>query len=382
MKVALIVPEFPPDTIGGGGPVFESLAQTLVRRGHGVRVLTSSTYGAPPANDSTYGFEILRIPQLPHGTVRLKTYMPPSPFHLRAARRFLRGASVYHLHGYGSPFVDAIFNFFLESERCVFTTHGSPFASSSRGGLLAAAYRAYDAAIGFRVLKYSRRATAISTVLAREMSEISGRAVVAIPDGFVPLGDPRPLEPRYEAEMMKGGYVLGVGRLEERKGFHFILEALALLCARGIALRLLLAGADYGSELRLRGLANQLGLEGAVSFLGNVARPQLSHLYQRSAAVVVSSTVEPFGLVTLEAMAGETPCVASAAGGMLDVIDDGVNGLLFRAGDAAGLADRLERIVKFPEFRARLTSNGLATVERFSWERVAVQYEELYEECA
>jgi glycosyltransferase involved in cell wall biosynthesis len=382
LKVALVVPEFPPDTTGGGGPVFESLARALVRRGHRVRVLTSSTHGGPVGDDDRYEFAILRIPQLPHFQSRLRTYMPPSPRYYAAAGRFLSGTEIYHLHGYGFPFIDAVFHFLTPPARAVFTTHGFPYSVHAGPPLLTAAYNIYDAVAGRRILRRSRFATAVSTALAREAADVSGRDVVPILNGFVPLPAAETLDARFATEIAKGPYLFGVGRLEERKGFQFLIEALAILRSQGARLRLLLAGADNGYGGYLRSLARERKIEDAVSFLGNVPRAQLASLYRSAAAVVVSSRVETFGLVTLEAMAYAVPCVASAVGGILDVVINGENALLFTAGDAPGLAVRVQEILASSELRERLSTAGQATLARFSWDRVAGNYEALYAAAA
>jgi len=381
LKVALIVPEFPPDTIGGGGPVFESLALTLSQKGHAVVVLTSRTYRGPAPDDRRYPFPIHRVPQLPHLTPRFKTYMPPSPLGLNGVRAFLRGSDVYHLHGYGMAFIDVVFHFYVPARRAVFTTHGFPHSPADAGGPFAAAYRIYDRAFGSRILKKSARVTAVSTLLAEEAQAASGREVTVVPNGFVPLPASAPLDPHYAREIARGPYLLGVGRLEDLKGFQYTIEALAALRAEDANLRLMLAGSDNGQERGLRELATRLDVSEAVSFLGAVPRDQLAHVYRRAACVVVSSKNESFSLVTLEAMSAGTPCVASAVGGVLDIAKDGENALLFPVGNVSAMAECIKRLMSSPGLRDRIVTAGRATLDRFSWDGVAGKYEQLYAAC-
>lgn len=381
LNLALVVPEFPPDVIGGGGPVFESLALTLSHRGHALRVLTSATHGAPPDDDGGYAFPVHRVPQLRHFTSKFKTYMPPAPLALAGVRAFLRGSDVYHLHGYGMPFIDVIFNFYVPARQAIFTTHGFPHSPSDAGGPFAAAYRIYDRAFGQRILKKSARATAVSTLLAREAQAASGREVSVVPNGFVPLRASAQLAPNYAREIAKGSYLLGVGRLEDLKGFQFTIAALASLRARDVDLRLILAGSDNGAERGLRELAQRLNVSDAVSFLGAVPRDQLAHVYGQAACVVVSSKNESFSLVTLEAMSAGTPCVASAVGGVLDIAKDGENALLFPVGNVNAMAGCITRLGSSPGLRDRVIAAGRATPDRFSWDGVASKYEQLYAAC-
>ncbi len=376
-----MVPEFPPDVIGGGGPVFETLAFTLWGRGHSVRVLTSKTYGAPAADDRSYPFPVHRVAQIRHFTPQYKTYMPPSPFALGGVRAFLAGCDVFHLHGYGMAFVDVIFNFFVPANRSVFTTHGFPYTARTAGGALGAVYAAYDSLFGSQILRKSARATAVSSLLAREAQAASGREVAVVPNGFVPLGTGAELDARFGREIERGPYLLGVGRLEELKGFRYAIEALAQLRAHDSELRLILAGPDNGSERSLRRLADTLGVAPAVSFVGSVPREQLAHFYDRAACVVVSSKYESFSLVTLEAMSRGIPCVASAVGGVLDIAIDGENALLFPAGDTASLSAAVRRVISDTALRDRIAAVGRKTLQRFAWDDVARAYEQLYAAC-
>lgn len=381
LNLALIVPEFPPDTIGGGGPVFASLASALVKRGVRVRVLTSSTYGGPRGNDDDYGFPILRIPQFRHFTSQFRTYMPPLPLPLTRIPHFLRGSDVYHLHGYGTAFIDVVFNLFVPARRAVFTTHGFPHTAPRSGGLLRTSYALYDRAFGSRILRRSARLTAVSSLLARETEAYAHRNVEVIPNGFVGIEPDSAIKPALEIEIEKGPYLLGVGRIEELKGFDYTIRALAALRNDYPALRFVVAGADNGRQESLRELARDFGVDDAVSFVGPLERGQLAHLYRRAASVVVSSKTESFSLVTLEALAAGVPCVASAVGGILDIIEDGTNGFLFPSGDVAALVDRLRRVLSSEELRLRFESAGRGTVRRFSWDKVAAQYESAYRAC-
>lgn len=382
MNLALVVPEFPPDVIGGGGPVFESLAMTLSRRGHAVRVLTSATWHGPRCNDAAYGFPIMRIPQFRHIASQYKTYMPPIPFALGGVRRFLRGADAYHLHGYGTPFIDTIFNFFVPSERTIFTSHGFPYTARISGGALGAGYRLYDRLFGSRILRGSARLTAVSSAVAQEIRAYCGRDATVVPNGFVPLEANAAPNPEIEREIARGPYLLGVGRLEALKGFAYAIEGVAALRAQGLAMRLMLAGADNGQERTLRDLAARRGASDAVSFLGAVPRSQLAYLYRAASCVLVTSKTESFSLVTLEALASGTPCVASAVGGILDIVQDRRNGLLFPVGDVPAMVDAIREISTSSSLREALIREGKHTVERFSWDHVAQSYERVYEACS
>jgi glycosyltransferase involved in cell wall biosynthesis len=146
-------------------------------------------------------------------------------------------------------------------------------------------------------------------------------------------------------------HVLFAGRLSREKG---ILE----LVAAADGLPLVVAG---DGPLRDR-------VPGA---LGMVPHSQLLQLYRRAAVVACPSHREGFGVVCAEAMAHGRPVVASAVGGLLDLVEHERTGLLVEPGDVAGLRAALQRLLGDEELRARLGAAARERIgERFSWRSV------------
>jgi glycosyltransferase involved in cell wall biosynthesis len=156
-----------------------------------------------------------------------------------------------------------------------------------------------------------------------------------------------------------------VGRIDERKGIDWAIDALCLLPAEAT---LAVVGSGDEEHLRaLRELAVDRGLEGRVSF-GERPRHELRAEY--AAADVLVFPVrwhEPWGLVPLEAMAVGTPVVATGTGGSGEYLRHEENCLVFDPADgAAGLAGAVRRLAAEPALRARLREAGLVTAARFS----------------
>src|SRR5579863_10351107 len=97
----------PPDSIGGGGVVFEALATRLARDGHDLCVIAAHTFGGPRDAAPPSNYELVRVPEFPHFSPALRTSMPPvpSPSFARAVS-LLRRADVVNAHGYGCPLID------------------------------------------------------------------------------------------------------------------------------------------------------------------------------------------------------------------------------------------------------------------------------------
>ncbi|MGE5333902.1 MAG: glycosyltransferase [Nitrososphaerota archaeon] len=174
--------------------------------------------------------------------------------------------------------------------------------------------------------------------------------------------------------------LLSIGRLDPIKGLDLLLESVSLM--RTPAQLIIIGGNPDGDPEveRLRQRAADLGLAERVRLPGAVPQQDLGRYYHAADAVVVSSRYESFGLVAVEALASGTPVVASAAGGLTSIVQDGSNGLLVRWRDPRAFAERLDEILADDALRARLAANARASVERFGWQRIGDDVRALYQE--
>ena len=107
--------------------------------------------------------------------------------------------------------------------------------------------------------------------------------------------------------------------------------------------------------------------------------PVVTQLYSQCAAFACPSVYEPFGLINLEAMGCETPVVASAVGGILEVVEDGKTGLLVPPAQPEALAAALGRVLGNPTLAREMGRAGRKRVEeKFSWASVAERTEQVY----
>jgi glycosyltransferase involved in cell wall biosynthesis len=151
----------------------------------------------------------------------------------------------------------------------------------------------------------------------------------------------------------EGDYALYFGRLSREKGVDVLLEALAL-AQRG---RLKIAG-DGPQRAELERRAAELGL-GGVEFLGYRSGDELKEILAGAQFVVLPSRwYENLPFSIMEALAAGKPVIASDLGGIPEMIEDGVNGLLFPAGDAGELARRLVLLLDSPEQRESMGRTG------------------------
>jgi len=176
-----------------------------------------------------------------------------------------------------------------------------------------------------------------------------------------------------------------VGRLDWWKGHEYFLEALAEVAQRIPNLRGLIVGAPENTPRnreyyqKLQSLTKSLGLDGKVVFTG--FRGDVPRLMSALDVIVLSSSApEPFGRVVIEGMAAGKPVVATAAGGVLDIIDDGVNGLLVPRQDSKAMAEAILELLSDREKARRI---GLAARRRaekqFTVQRHVVAVQQMYD---
>jgi len=242
----------------------------------------------------------------------------------------------------------------------VSTKHGfNPFRSSQ-------VFARADRAVGALADEHVAISRGLARYLAREEG-FAEDAFTVIHYGIEPGPEPAP----YAGEAPR---LLCVGRLIPIKGHDVLLRAVAR--ARRVVRELTLDIAGSGPlEAELRSQAAELGLDGAVRFLGQVS----SVPYTESAVVVVPSLGEGFGMVALEAMERGRPVLASDVGGLPEIVADGETGLVVPAGDADALAWAIAELAANLPRTAALGAAGRArALADFRQERCTERHEELY----
>lgn len=161
--------------------------------------------------------------------------------------------------------------------------------------------------------------------------------------------------------------LLFVGRLVEKKGCTYLLQAMVQLKARFPDLRLTLVGdGDLRDALRQEALS--LGLD--VDFVGAESAEQIrtrmsaSWLFVAPSITAASGDAEGLGMVFLEAQALQTPVVSFRSGGVVEAVEDGVSGLLCAEKDVAALADNIATLLEDRNLRQQLGAQGRERVER------------------
>lgn len=225
-----------------------------------------------------------------------------------------------------------------------------------------------------RIYNRSRLVVAVSEYTRGELIGMGvdpARVVVVYPGTFAAEGTPgEPLRPRQHGQPTIGT----CGRLIRRKGHDIVIRALPKVLAAHPGLRYLIAGKGPETEA-LRSLAQNLGVEPHVEFLGELPSGDLPSFFKSLDVFVMPSRddrhtghVEGFGIVYLEAAVHGVPSIGTATGGIPEAILDGVTGRIVPAESADALADTLCDLLGKPEEAKSLGRNAKARAEHdFLW---------------
>lgn len=302
--------------------------------------------------------------------------IPKSPFgHRRAVARLAElieqgGYDVVHAHGLRAA-LDAG-RAARGRARCLVTFHNLIHPEVS-GTLRARLYRPAERA----VVRLAARTLAVSEQIAGHLRALEPAAAARIETLYLGIGPaPQPLRGRAEVRAELGDpplLVVSAARLVPQKAVHVLLEALALL---GDDVHAAIAG-----EGRLRGAlerrAAELGLGARVHWLG--FRPDVADLIAAADAFCLSSVWEGVPLAAQEAILLGTPVVATAVGGMPELVDDGISGRLVPPGQPGALAAALRAVLYDRAEAAALARAAHARLEkRFSTAAMVARLKELY----
>lgn len=385
-------PKFPGDVTA---PFIESIASSLVARGHGVDVVLPHhpelrPNGRGPVRLFPYRYapsdawSLWGYAQSLQSDVRVRRGMyallPSVALSLRATlgeRLLAESYDVVHAHWVVPNAV--LVTDIVRAHRMPFviSLHGSDvFVAERLKPARALARRAFAAAGAVTACSddLHQRALALGAAAVRTRTVPYGVDVAAFRPGAGPDG-----AIRARLGVPAGAFlVLAFGRLVEKKGFRYLIEA----ASRVPGVHVVIAGeGDLRDELqRLAG-----SLEAPVSFCGALEREAMAAALASADVAVVPSVVDHAGNVDglpnalLEALAAGRPIVASRVAGIPDVIEHERNGLLVPGKDAAALAEALRRLVAEPDTRGRLSAAARETaVTRLSWDAAARAFEDCY----
>jgi glycogen synthase len=395
MHIAILTNEYPPHVYGGAGVHVEYLTRELARVEDGKHTVTVLSFGDQSLRQGNLTVRGVQPDfTLPAQDPRHRKFLDTLARDLLMAGT-LEGADVVHCHTWYTHLAGCLVKQ-LTGARLVLTTHSlephRPWKVEQLG-------TAYQASTWIEKTAYQNAdgVVAVSEAMRADVHQLYGvpfDRIRVIPNG-IDLEQYRPRPER--AVLARYGiapdrpFVLFVGRITRQKGIIHLVNTIPYL-RPGVQV-VLCAGApdteEIGREMTERVAQARRQTANAVIWIAQIVpKEDIIPLYTQAALFVCPSVYEPFGIINLEAMACGTPVVASAVGGIREVVVDGETGLLvpfaargptdFEPQDpdrfARDLAAAINRLLDDP---GRLEAMGRASRERveklFSWTSVAQQ---------
>ena len=383
MKIGLLTREYPPEVYGGAGVHVEYLSRELARL-MDVEVYCFGAERSSPLVRSSYG-SWAELPSAGAGAA-----LQAMAVDLRMAAD-LSGVDVAHSHTWYANLGGHLAKL-LYGLPHVMTSHSleplRPWKVDQLGGGYSLSSFCEQTAV-----QGADAVIAVSGSMADDVRRVypgvEPSKVVVIHNGI----DPEQYRPDEGTEVLerlgidaKRPTVAWIGRVSAQKGIGHLLDMGALV-ARDAQL-VLLAGApdtaQIGAEMAARAATLRAEREGVHWISSRLSRPEIVQILSHASVFVCPSVYEPFGLINLEAMACGLPVVATAVGGIPEVVVDGATGYLVdvppgESGLGAALAERVTLLLSEPERARAMGQAGRQRVlDHFTWEAVAAQTAELY----
>jgi glycogen(starch) synthase len=385
VRVLLISWEYPPVVVGGLGRHVGALATHLAGAGHDVVVLTRQPTGTdavthPTTDRVVDGVRVVRVaedpPHLEFTSDLVAWTLGLGHALVRAALPLLREwrPDVVHAHDWLVAHA-AITVRDLAGVPLVATVHATE--AGRHGGWLSAPLNRQVHSVEWWLANAADALVTCSHAMRDEVAglfDVDPDGITVLHNGIDPSGWTAPAH-----DPVRGRPTLVTfGRLEWEKGIQDVIAALPAIRRAHPGTRLAVAGTgSHAAWLAQRARAARV--RRAVTMLGHVDGAALVALLARASAVVLPSRYEPFGIVALEAAAVGAPLVASRAGGLGEVVLDGVTGLSFDPGDVAGCAAAVVAALDDPDAAARRADTARARLGTdFAWPTIAADTAALY----
>ena len=394
MRVIMLAWEYPPRIVGGIARHVYDLAHALVRQDIEVHVITCEHPGAAAeevedgiflyrvtpqgqANDFIHWVQLLNDAMLARADALIPTLLE-SPLLDATGHAQVAAPVILHAHDWLTHFAGAALKHKYHLP-LVATIHATEYG---RNNGISSPVQEYINSVEWNLQNEAWRVIVCTEFMKRECEHAlltPWDKMDVIPNGVdaanFQLPDFTPEEKvafraQYAAPEEK--IVFFVGRMVREKGVQVLIEALPKVRWGYHDTKLLICGG--GKRDHLVNLAAYLGMERHVYFAGFVPDADLMKIYQIIDIACFPSLYEPFGIVALEGMAAHVPVVVSDAGGLPEVVENGVTGITTYAGNSNSLADGLLKALHEPDTVKRMADEAYQRVLTvFNWDVIATQ---------
>jgi glycosyltransferase involved in cell wall biosynthesis len=387
MKILQLCIRFPPAPGGAENHVYH-ISRELIKRGHELQVFTSDLYTEVPfirMEDPAQSFRGIRVRRFKSYSLKGEMHYVFIPSMMKALLK--QKPDLIHTHSYGYFQTNlGAFTKWMKGLPFVITPHFHPHWSMWGGMKRKKLRRIYDRAFSRPVLNAADMIIGVSGHEMELMKETSfnKRNIRIIPNGidfktFEPIPEKETFRKRYG---ISGEMILYTGRLASNKGLMHLMDAVPNVISQFKDTTFVFIGEDEGQRGLLEERAKKLGVHDKVVFTGHIKDEKLFRsAYSACDVFVLPSEYEAFGIVLLEAMASEKPCVATDVGGVPEVIEDGKTGLLVKYGSSDQLAKAIIELLGDEKKRKDMGRMGRQRVkDNFTWPIIVDKLEKVYKD--
>ncbi|RZN55798.1 MAG: glycosyltransferase family 1 protein [Candidatus Methanomethylicota archaeon] len=377
MKVLILSWEYPPHIIGGLGKHVYHISKALASKNIDTTVITY-TDGTSKSEEITDNVRVLRVNPYSLRYPDFTSWIHGMNLLMIEKALKFKNFDIIHVHDWLTALAGINIKHIMRKP-LIATIHSTELGR--RRGYLSNDHEKHIHEVEWILTYEAWRIICCSNYMVNEVSNFFQcplNKIVRIYNGI----DPNSLLPSNNVNRRKYAedyekIVLFVGRLVYEKGPHILIEAANILRRNDI--KFLFVG-EGSMKPYLLELGKKLGLSEKLYFLGHIPDDILYAIYKMASVAVFPSLYEPFGIVALEAMALGTPVIASAVGGLNEIIINGYNGIKVTPGLAYELAEAIVKIIDDPSLSKKLIENAKNFVKNFTWEKAAEETIKLYEE--
>ncbi len=386
IRLCVVSPLYHP-SLGGLGRQAQLLTERLAKEGVKVFVITRRMRNTPPVEFHP-DVQVLKAwsirPEVHHmPDVNISNILTSLSFCISCGFFLFRYRHLYdlvHFHGAGLPLIVNLPLLKLLRKKIIAKVAAAGLgteAGSLRGrymgvgSLMAKLLRGVDAFVA--------TTEEIKKGLLRD--GVNEKRIWSIPNfidlkEYKSIGDTEKQALRIKLDLPETPLVLYVGRFVQRKGINYLLEAWKKVQKEVAQARLLLLGDGQTFE-EMRRYAEKLSIAETTHFLGHVNNVQ--EYLQAADIFVLPSIQEGMPNALLEAMASGLPVVATRIGGVVDIIEDGIDGVLVEPADTEGLAEKILQLLKRKDMAETIACNAYQKIKNhYSLDSIAQRYIQLY----
>lgn len=401
MNILLVTEAFYPDGIGGAHTYVYNLAKSLINRGHKVHVLTLKMKKDAPDEEKIEGINVSRYSSVVNGP--LVFIRRPLLSIINSGRLFNKISrenkfDVINFHLTLPTFGINLLSVNSRNISRIYTFHSSMYLEVIEQSKKKR-YAGFLNFLIFFVIKWMEKTNFKNSDKIITLSEFSRQQIfkiyglhslkIQIVKGGVDINNFKPAEGKIDSLRRKLSLpqdktiILTVRRLAARMGLENLIEAMEKVRQENENFLLLIIGEGF-LEGELRRMIKERKLEAYVKLLGKKSQEELPYYYQASDFFVLPTEYsEWFGLVTLEALASGLPAAATPIGGTVEILKPLDQSLLFKNTSSQAIAEGIIRLLNSPE---KLNALRLRcreyVVKNFSWNKVALEVEQVFKEVS